>query len=80
MCTRSPFQRVYVYGPGLLYEVDASENTKTYHYDGRGSPFAAAYKGRRHHLGKSHSAKPRMMTWLEVHINALSGAKSWAFF
>ncbi len=27
----------YVYGPGLLYEADASDNTKTYHYDIRGS-------------------------------------------
>ena len=30
----------YVYGLGLLYEVDASENTKTYHYDYRGSTVA----------------------------------------
>jgi len=27
----------YVYGIGLLYQVDASENTLTYHYDYRGS-------------------------------------------
>ena len=30
----------YVYGMGLLYEVDEAENTKTYHYDYRGSTVA----------------------------------------
>ena len=30
----------YVYGMGLLYEADVSENTKTYHYDYRGSTVA----------------------------------------
>jgi RHS repeat-associated protein len=30
----------YVYGPGLLYEVDDAGNTTTYHYDSRGSTVA----------------------------------------
>jgi RHS repeat-associated protein len=30
----------YVYGPGLLYQVDDAENTVTYHYDTRGSTIA----------------------------------------
>src|SRR5437764_1264639 len=30
----------YVYGVGLLYEVDDAGNTKTYHYDYRGSTVA----------------------------------------
>jgi len=30
----------YVYGLGLLYEADDSINTKTYHYDFRGSTVA----------------------------------------
>ena len=29
-----------MYGPGLLYEVDANGNAKTYHYDSRGSSVA----------------------------------------
>lgn len=30
----------YVYGAGLLYEVDQADNTQTYHYDSRGSTVA----------------------------------------
>lgn len=35
----------YVYGAGLLYEVDEAENTKTYHYDSRGSTVALTSSG-----------------------------------
>lgn len=37
---RDGSQTFYVYGMGLLYEVDEQENTLTYHYDYRGSTVA----------------------------------------
>ncbi len=41
MMTRQNGSHVYyVYGPGLLYQVDDNENTTTYHYDLRGSTVA----------------------------------------
>ena len=40
MRVKSGVTNYYVYGTGLLYEADDSMNTKTYHYDYRGSTVA----------------------------------------